>query len=416
MYLLWKKIFLTSGTRIYSLLIGFITLSFTAHWLGPEGRGLIASLTTWVNMFGTFGDLSLGQVAIHLASKNRDQEWLPAMSGSLMLIMAIISCLSWLIILILFQISQGKIFNDLTMDLLFIAFLLLPLLIWDNYGRSLFMALDKIEIYNKAIIYGKSAGLLFLITAWLLQYGVKGVIISMIISQIVVTIIGLQHLYKIAQVKIYASIQTIKSLLQGGVKLHLNTIGSFMIMYTDILIISHYHGIIVTGYFQLAIQLISIMLIIPSSASMILYGQISQKGPGKAWEYQRKILIYMTLIMIIIAIIAKFTSKWLILIVAGEEFLPSVPIFNLMLLALIGMTFSNVMASQWIGRGLFIFVSTMTTISGMGNLALGLCLIPQYGMIGAVWGTLITYTVSIIINGIMAIYCEKQYQNLCIKA
>jgi len=412
MFFLWKKIFLTSGTKIYSLLIGFITLTFTAHWLGPEGRGLIAASTTWVSMFSTFSDLSLGQVAIHIASNNRNQQWLSNMLGSLLLMMGIITLLCWSIILILFYISKGAIFNELSFDLLLIAFLLLPLLIWDNYASSIFMALDKVEVYNKTIIYGKTAGLLFLVAAYYLSYGVKGVLVSMIISQIVVSLMGQKYFLKNAETKICASIQTMKSLIKGGAKLHLNTIGSFMIMYTDILIISHYHGVVVTGYFQLAIQLISIMLIIPVSASMIMYGQISQKGPDLAWLYHRKVLIYITLFMIAIACIAKLISKWAIVIVAGEQFLPSVPIFDLMLLALVGMTFSNIMASQWIGRGLFIYVSIMTTLSGFGNLILGLFLIPQYGMLGAVYGTLITYSVSILINGSMAILCEFQYRKI----
>ena len=412
MFLLWKKIFLTSGTKIYSLMIGFVTLSFTAHWLGPEGRGLIAALTTWVNMFCTFGDLSLGQVAIHIASKNRNHQWLSTMLGSLLLMMGIVTLICWSIIIVLFNVSNGEIFNELSLDLVLISFLLLPLIIWDNYGRSLFMALDKVEVYNKTIICGKTVGLFFLFSAYILNYGVKGVLFSMITSQMFVGLMGLKYFFRFAETKIRACIETMKSLIKGGAKLHLNTIGSFMIMYTDILIISHYHGVIVTGHFQLAIQLISIMLIVPSSASMIMYGQISQKGPDLAWLYHRKVLLYITLLMVVIAFIAKILSKWAIIIVAGEQFLPSVPIFNLMLLALVGMTFSNVMASQWIGRGLFIYVSIMTTLSGLGNLILGLFLIPQYGMVGAVWGTLITYAVSIIINGIMAIYCEYQYRKI----
>jgi len=412
MNFLLKKIFFTSGTKFYSLIIGFFTLSLTAHWLGPQGRGLIASSTTLVSMFATFSDLSLGQVAIHIATNKKGQLWLSPIFGSLLLILIIITFICWSVVFVLFIVSHGKIFNKLTIDIICISFILLPLLIWDQYSSSLFMALDNVEVYNRILISGKTAGFIFLVYSFFFKYGVKSVLFSMIFSQTIIMLLGLKFFLSIIKGKITFSIPIIKALLKGGLKLHLNSIGSFMIMYTDIIIISYYHGLTITGLYQLAIQLISILLIIPISTSMILYGQIVQKGPEMAWQTQRKILVYISLLMIIIALFAKLFSNYFIIFFAGEKFYPSVPIFNLMLFALIGMTFSNIMASQWIGRGLFIYVSVLTICSGIGNFILGLYLIPVYGMKGAVWGTLITYTISVIINGMMAIWCELQYRKV----
>ena len=62
---LWGNIAHTSGAKIYSLLVGVFSLSLTARLLGPEGRGQVATITTWVGMFSTFAYLSLGQVALH---------------------------------------------------------------------------------------------------------------------------------------------------------------------------------------------------------------------------------------------------------------------------------------------------------------------------------------------------------------
>ena len=51
---LWLNIAHTSGAKVYSLLVGVLTLSLTARLLGPEGRGQVAVITTWVSMFSTF--------------------------------------------------------------------------------------------------------------------------------------------------------------------------------------------------------------------------------------------------------------------------------------------------------------------------------------------------------------------------
>ena len=81
-----------------------------------------------------------------------------------------------------------------------------------------------------------------------------------------------------------------------------------------------------------------------------------------------------------------------------------------MLLGLYGITFSAVMAPQWIGRGYFWQAAALTLFVGFISLAVGFWLIPQSGIQGAVIAFLVTYGVSILGNGAMAIHCEKRFR------
>ena len=78
-----------------------------------------------------------------------------------------------------------------------------------------------------------------------------------------------------------------------------------------------------------------------------------------------------------------------------------------MLPGLIGMTFSAVMAPQWIGRGYFWQAAGLTFLVGGINLACNFWLIPLYGMQGAVYAFLGTYMFSVIGNGLMVWHCES---------
>ena len=42
---IFQRIVQTSGAQVYSLLVAFVTLTLTARWLGPGGRGTIAAIT-----------------------------------------------------------------------------------------------------------------------------------------------------------------------------------------------------------------------------------------------------------------------------------------------------------------------------------------------------------------------------------
>lgn len=406
---LWYKIAHTSGAKVYSLVIGIVSLSITARWLGPEGRGMLAAVTTWVGLFSTVGYLSLGQAAIYRATEKRNENWLAPTLGSLLLLTAIISCVGWGVALSLYAVTEGEIFEHLSPAVLFAGFLALPFSVWEQYGSSLLMAIDRLTVYNNAQIVARTISVLLVVWAMLINAPLVSALVIALVSQALVALAGLDILFAQAAPRVRPDWGTMKALLSGGIKLHLNAIGMVLIASTDVLLITHYHGTTETGHYQLAMQLVNVLLILPHSTSQVLYGKITQMGPDSAWFYQRKMLLWVTLGMIVIAGAAAVLSPWVIPLIAGPGFAASITPFRLLLVALVGMTFSVVVAPQWIGRGMFWQAAAITFILGVLNLVVGLLLIPTYGMYGAVIGTIVTYTISVLTNGGMAVWCEMRY-------
>jgi O-antigen/teichoic acid export membrane protein len=413
MHDVWLKVAHTSGAKLYSLGLSFVTLVITAHWLGPEGRGQLAVVTTWSGLFFTFGYFSLGQVAIHRATLLRDQPWLGRTLVSLGMVTCVLTIVGWIVAAGLYRLSGGAVFNQLAGPILAIGFLTLPFLLWEHYGSSLLIAVDRLSVYNNAQIVARSLGVLLLIAMLKMGGQVFEALVANLTVQIMMAVACLPDLLGLARGQPLRPVwPTMRSLLSGGLNLHANAIGTFLIMSTDVLIINYYRGPAETGYYQLAVQLMSGLLIIPQAVSTVVYSHVAQYGPDMAWAFQRRLLLWLTLGMIVLATLAFISSSWLIPIIAGSEFAPAVIPFRWLLLALIGMTFSIVMAAQWIGRGLFWQVSALTVSIGLLNLGASLLLVPHYGMYGSIWGTLITYVVSIIINGGMVLSCEKRLNDL----
>jgi O-antigen/teichoic acid export membrane protein len=95
----------------------------------------------------------------------------------------------------------------------------------------------------------------------------------------------------------------------------------------------------------------------------------------------------------------------------GEDFRPSVGLLQGLLLAIPGMTLASLMASQWIGRGLFWQSSVLTVLVGITNVTLCLALVPSRGASGAVVATVVSYTLAFIVNGAMAARCERDFRS-----
>lgn len=407
---LWVNIAHTSGAKIYSLLIGILTLSLTARLLGPEGRGQVAAITTWVSMFSTFAYLSLGQVALHRMSNDPTHKRFGNLLGTLLMMTVILTLLGWLVGLGMYWHNPQGTFKGLPTTALLIGFIALPFLIWEHYGSSLLMGLERIRTYNSYQVAGRTlsvAGVVLLV-GWLGQ-GVAGVLQATLLGQIVVAVGGIGFLIKFAQSKdtfCRPDKTETRALLAGGAKLHLNAIGTFLFTSANVLILNDYHGAEQTGYFQMATQLLSVLMIIPSSASMVIYGKVARLGPNGAWPDNKRLLLQITLGMVGLSVIAAVLAPWGITLLAGEKFRPAVEPFQWMLLGLIGMTFSTVMAPQWIGRGYFWQAAGLTFLVGAINLTANFWLIPLHGMNGAIYAFLGTYLFSVAGNGAMAWHCQ----------
>ena len=112
----------------------------------------------------------------------------------------------------------------------------------------------------------------------------------------------------------------------------------------------------------------------------------------------------------LISLISYFLASPVVQFLAGEDFLPAVKVFRILLLGVAGMTFASVMGSQWIGRGMFWQVSVITVASGGVNILASYFIIPEYGMIGAAWITVAIFLLAVLINGVFALWVERNYR------
>lgn len=410
---LWNRIIRTGGVKIYGALLGMVSITVTARILGPEGRGELVAITTWVTTFSTFAYLSLGQVAIYRAAKSEGGSWLPPAYHTLLSFALVSTLVGWVVAYVFFSIKEPNIFGDLSPYWLLLGFLLLPFRIWEQYCSSLLMAVERLDIHNRFQFIGSTVG--FLLTLFLLivvGWGVGGVLTSHLVSQLLIAAGGITLLHRLAGGWSRPSWFDMKSFLGDGLKLHMNAVGMFFITGSDILMLNYHRGAEETAFYQLGVQLMAMMMLVPQAAQMVVYGKVSKLGPDLAWQVHRKVLLQVTALIAVAALIIGLTAPWWLILLVGEAFEPAVELFQWLLIASIGMTFSILMAPQWVGRGLFSIVSVMALLFGGLNLALNWLWIPVYGMYGAVCATLITYLVSVLINCGMAIYCQRSVSKI----
>jgi O-antigen/teichoic acid export membrane protein len=241
-----------------------------------------------------------------------------------------------------------------------------------------------------------------------LSFGVAGGLVALLIAQALVAGAGWRYLIRVAGPRVSLKRSVLHDLVAGGVKLHLNAVGTFLFANAAVLIVQSIKGPSQTGPFQAVIQIMSVGVLVPQAASLVLYGEIARDGPDKAWAANRRVLGGM-MAFIAVAVGAGFLlAPVMIPLLFGTGFKSAVPVFRVLVFGLFGQCLSAVMAPQWIGRGLFWQASLLTVATGACNVVACLLLVAAHGMMGAAYSLLGVYTLSVIGNGLMAVWVNRR--------
>ncbi len=415
---LWASVLHTSGAKIYSLAIGMLVLFATARLLGPEGRGHLAAAMAWVGLFSTFAYLSLDQVALHRLAQDPGRKQFGRLFGSLLLLAGVLTVVAWLCAAALHFLQPQGAFKGLSGWVLLVAFIGLPFMIWEHYASGLLAGMEQVRIYNRGLVVGRTLAMVaVLVFVGLLDWGVLGAVLGSTLGQVVVALGGIAFLTARARQgenRVAADRHEIRTLLSGASKLHLNAVGTYLFASANILVLNHYRSPEEVGQFQLAQQLLAMLMILPQAASTVLFGRVATLGPAQAWQQNKRMLAQVSGLMLAVAAAAALLAGWAIPLLAGPAFAPAVEPFRWMLLGLAGTTVSALMAPQWIGRGYFWQAATVTFAIGCANLAGNLWLIPPYGMEGAVAVFVATYLFTLLVNLGMAWHCEARDRRVAV--
>ena len=387
-----KTIATVSMARGYGMLLSLFTLFISARYLGPEGRGAYAAAIAWATLFATFANLSLGQALQFRLQHVSNKLSLSQQIGTLGGLALVLSFMVLVIAAIGYFATQGALFKGLESLLLCVAFAAVPLMMWEQFSNNILAAVSRLDIFNRGQYVGRTLGLVaFLVLVGALGQGVVGALGAQFIGQLAIAIVVLFPLWKLAGQRPTVQKEEIRPLLSAGAKVHLTTVSALLLDQVGILLINNYLTKADVGYYQLAQQMISIMLILPQSALMVVYGGIATSSPDQFWSRQRKLATKVLVIMVVAAMLAFLLSPYLIRSLAGEHFEPAAIIFQWLLPTLAGQSLAILMTPQWVSRGLFFLNNSLTVVTTILVVGASWILIPLFGIEGAIWVRLGVY-------------------------
>jgi O-antigen/teichoic acid export membrane protein len=409
---MWPSIVATTITKMYNLLVGLAILFITARILGPEGQGIVAAATTWAAVAAVIAGMSLGQVTQHRIQVHNRRNWLPGALGALLATLVGAGTIAYIIGIGNYVLTTGKGFGGLPLPALLMVSALVPILIWEEYASHLLTAAGQLHTYNKLQVLGRTLWLIFVILLVVLfGLGPNGAIGAQVLGLGYVFVVSIHVLRSISGGSLAIDRHELLQTLRVSLRLHPNTIGSFLIAQTSVLVLNHVAGSKEVGWYHLAWQMVIVLSVVGQAVGLVLYARMAELGPNGIWPEQKKLIKQAMLVVFGLMTIGYFSAPYLVEVLAGPSFSPSVPIFRMLLPILVGSSLAQMMAPQWIGRGELAATSIVTVITGFVSVAANLYLIPRYGIYGAVWSNLFCYALVVLLCQLAFVWwCEAQYR------
>lgn len=377
------------GSNVLALLNAFIVDIVLSRQLGPEGRGLYASILVIPLIIVSFAMIGIRRSAVyHLGKGIYDEN--RTVSGVFSLFM-----LSSLLAVLL----SGAAFlwfrpAGMTGAMVFIALLSVPVKLLLVYTGGVFIGKEDFRRSNLQMWLPHFFNLIgIFIFVLLIRWQVLGALIALFISNLLVATISVTNLAKRYHLRIRFDSEVMKSLAGMGIIYALAVVVMQLNYRVDLLLLQEFSTLKEVGYYSLGVAISDKLWQLPSAIGIVVMSRTANASDESALNSDVARLLRLSfLLVLIVAIILWVVIPWLLPLIFGQRFLPSVAIVRWMLPGILMFVIARILMGRFAGQGhplqlIAIFVPVLIL-----NIILNLLFIPGYGGVGAAWASSISYS------------------------
>jgi O-antigen/teichoic acid export membrane protein len=379
--------FLTKGCQF---LIGVVV----ARLVGPEGRGLIASLNVAPDLAITFSQLGVRQsVAYYVGRKVHDlAEIVPTLVG-----LSILSNMTALSACLAYYYFSGLLFQPWILVVLALA--PIPFMSLTNYASGVFLGKQMIVRFNRVNWVPMALNLIFLmIIGWAWDAGVSGVLIAALIADIASCAYALYLLHSVSSIRLGFRLEIARKLTRLGIVYALALFLLTLNYRLPILLLQNLSSFSEVGIYSVGQALALSLWEIPGMLSSLVFSRGVNAKDSDA--FGDKVVVLCRLVVFagtIVAIGCAVAGPYIIPLVYGADFTRSATILTMLLPGTVAFMAFKILHMDVAGRG-WPWVSMPVVIPCMlANLGIGYLVVPIYGAVGAAALTSASYALATLV-------------------
>ncbi len=377
--------------KIFRILISFVVTIFVIRYLGPKDFGDLSYAISFYGLFSAISILGLESISIRELVKYPEKR--DSIIGSVFFLRLAGGVVTIILIALTLYISGEPADISILILIISTSAIFQSFSVIDYYFRAEVKAKYSVYVMTASVLFTSSLKILLIILEAPLIY--FAIVFSV---DFFIAAAGFLLVYKHNKLKIINwefRKETAMNLLKNSWPLILS--GLVIAIYTKIdqVMIKNMLDSKELGYYATAVKLSEAWYFIPIALTNSLFPAIinAKKVSNKFYlNRMQKLYDILAWMAISIAVPVSIFSQDIINILYGSEFQSAAPVLTIYIWAGVAV-FLGVASSQYLITENFTKLSFFRTLIGMViNVILNLVLIPKYGIIGAAYATLISYS------------------------
>jgi len=373
------------------MVLSFFVTIYVIRYLGPHNYGLLSYAVSFVGMFGFIASMGVDHIVYRELIKTPDRE--PEIMGSALLLRLIGGTVATALAIV-----AAFIFHQDAIDRLLIVLISFTLFggAWQvitysfqarvlaKYPAIITLTIAIILAVAKIAIIALDKGIIFF--AFVL-------VLESVLYAVLYVACYTRHFGSI--LKWYIKKETVLEIFYNSLPLLLSTVSIIIYSRIDQVMLRHYLDAAAVGIYDAAVRLSDVWYIIPNILLASLFPAImnAQKAADDSYQSRLKHLAALLLVLSIgVAIPISLFSDTIIHILYGDSYSASSSVLMIYIWSLAGFSLGQLMNMFLIAEdytGIYL-VSSVSTVAV--NVILNIFLIPPFGVTGAAFATLISYS------------------------
>jgi O-antigen/teichoic acid export membrane protein len=376
------------GSNVFAVLIGFLIDVVISRQLGPEGRGLYALVLVVPLLVVSFTMMGVRRSAVYHIGKQLYSD--DRTVSGIMQILVITAVFAMLVSGLSFLYIQPK---GLTLPLVLLAVSSIPVRLVINYAGGIYLGKEQFKrsnLLNWLPLFLNLAGVLLFVM--LLHWSVAGALLALLVSNLLVALITLRHIFNDYKISFHPDKEVIISLVKLGVGYAFALLIMQLNYKVDILLLQKLSSLDQVGYYSLGVAISDKLWQLPTAMGVVVLSRTANMLDEKALNLSVSKLLRISFILVFFAAaILWIIIPYFLPLIFGGKFAPSVDVVRAMLPGILLFVIPRILNSRFAGIGqpkvlIAIFVPALIV-----NILLNFLWIPQFGGVGAAWASNVSY-------------------------
>ncbi|MEI6494518.1 MAG: flippase [bacterium] len=378
--------------RFFSLVVNFLVGTYIARYLGPGLFGQMNYVISFASLFTAFASFGIDPIIVRSLTSNPDQQglWLGTA-----FITKLTGATFTIVIASLASLFLG---HDPFTSVLVFTFVLSTafqaLFVTDLFFQSKVQS-DRSTKVNIAVVIIVS--LLKLVFIWL-HLGLFYFIAIYLVDNLLMAL-GLIWWYYRSNHSLtswHFSGESLRYALSRSWPFLLSSICAGIYFRIDQVLLGNWFNQATVGYYAAAVRLTEVWVFIPGILTLSLFPALVNAKKTNDSSYRRRVASlysFMFYVALAIALGTTVFSPFLIHLLYGNGFEATIPVLQIYIWAIVGLFLTN-LTTQYLFIDDFLFLTFFVNFIGAAaNVILNLILIPRFGLFGAAWASVLSYSV-----------------------